>query len=102
MEVSVKKFEHVVNAVVRLHNFCRERKADVPSGDVGTTLPMEITFDSNNVITSDYFETVPVRTGRPAKDQAAASTPREGIRRALEVQGFSRPEHNIARNRNRA
>lgn len=36
------------------------------------------------------------------KDQAKVSKPRETIRRELEVTGYVRPDHNIARNRNRA
>ncbi|CAB1101963.1 unnamed protein product [Ectocarpus sp. CCAP 1310/34] len=72
MEVRIEKFEHVV------------------------------AFDDDGLISSDYFETVPVRTGRPVKDQAKASKPREAIRKELEVAGLIRPEHNIARSHNRA
>lgn len=102
MEVGLDKFENVVNAVVRLHNFCRERKTDVPTQNVGGVVqPDHVTFDDNGAISSDYFETVPARAGRPVKDQAKVSKPREHIRKQLEVGGFARPAHNIARNSNR-
>ncbi|CAB1107031.1 unnamed protein product [Ectocarpus sp. CCAP 1310/34] len=95
--------EHVVNAVVRLHNFCRDRKVDVPTENTGSAIPPpEVAFDDDGLISSDYFETVPVRTGRPVKDQAKASKPREAIRKELEVAGLMRPEHNIARSHKRA
>lgn len=102
MEVRLEKFEHVVNAIVRLHNFCRDRKVDVPTENVGSAIPPpEVTFDEDGLISSDYFETVPARAGRPVKDQAKVSEPRETIRKELEVAGYARPEHNIARNRKR-
>lgn len=103
MEVRQKKFEHVVDAVVRLHNFCRERKVKVPTEDVGgVTIPAGVTFDKDCVVIGDYFNTVPVRSGRRAKDQVGVSKPREDIRRELEITGVARPEHNVARNRDRA
>ncbi|CAN0374944.1 unnamed protein product [Ectocarpus sp. 13 AM-2016] len=103
MEVRIEKLEHVVNAVVRLHNFCRDRKVDVPTENTGSAIPPpEVAFDDDGLISSHYFETVPVRTGRPAEDQAKASKPREAIRKELEVAGMMRPEHNIARSHKRA
>ena len=91
MEVGLRKFEKVVNAVVRLHNFCRDRKIDVPSDDVGSVVrPTDVTFDDEGFI-NDYFDTVPARAGRPTKDQAKVSRPRETIRKHLEVGGFVRP-----------
>ena len=102
MEVGLTKFEHTVNAVVRLHNFCRDRKVDVPTENAGSVVqPSEVTFNDNGLLSSDFFDTEPGRTGRPSKDQAKISRPREYIRRQLEVAGFVRPEHNIARNSNR-
>eukprot|EP00903_Cladosiphon_okamuranus_P005785 g5732.t1 len=106
IEVGLKKFEHVVNAVehvvnavVRMHNFCRNRKIQVPTQNVGSVVqPSHVIFDDDGLISSDYFETVPVRSGRPAKDQAKASKPRKVIRMQLDVAGFARPEHNVARN----
>ncbi|CAN0445975.1 unnamed protein product, partial [Ectocarpus sp. 12 AP-2014] len=93
MEVRLEKFEHVVNAIVRLHNFCRDRKVDVPTENVGSAIPPpEVTFDEDGLISSDYFETVPARAGRPVKDQAKGSEPRETIRKELEVAGYARPE----------
>eukprot|EP00903_Cladosiphon_okamuranus_P007965 g7688.t1 len=102
IEVGLKKFEHVVNAVVRMHNFCRNRKIQIPTQNVGSVVqPSHVIFVDDGLISSDYFETVPVRFGRPAKDQAQASNPREVIRTQLDVAGFARPEHNLARNRSR-
>lgn len=101
MELRLVKFEHTVNAIVRLHNFCRNHKVDVPTQDVGVLRPADVTFDGDGLISNDFFETDPGRTGRPAKDQAKISRPRERIRHQLEVAGFARPAHNIARNSNR-
>lgn len=99
MEVGLEKFENAVNAVVRLHNFCRDRKVEVPTQNVGGVVqPNYVAFDDDDLISSDYYDTVPARAGRPAKNQAKLSKPRESIRRQLEVGGFARPAHNLARN----
>ena len=77
MEVGLRKFEKVVNAVVRLHNYCRDRKIKVPSDHVGYVVwPTDVTFDVEGLISNDYFDTVPARAGRRAKDQANVSRPR--------------------------
>ena len=92
MEVGLRKFENVVNAVFRLHNFCRDRKIKVPEEDVGSVVrPTGVMFDEEGYISNDYFDTAPARAGRPAKDQAKVSRPRETIRKHLEVGGFVRP-----------
>lgn len=103
MEVSLRKFENAVNAVVRLHNFCRDRAVEVPMDNIGSAvMPGEIIIDDDGLIACDYFDTAPLRSGRPAKNQAFVSKPREMIRKHLEVFGIVRPEHNLVRNRNRA
>lgn len=69
MEVRLRKFEHVVDAVVRLHNSFRDRTVPVPKDNVGSVVqPQEVTFDEDGLISSDYFDTVPGKSGRPAKD----------------------------------
>ena len=54
MEVGLRKFENVVNAVVRRHNFCRDRKIKVPEEDVGSVVrPTGVMFDEEGYISND-------------------------------------------------
>ena len=54
MEVGLPKFENVVNAVVRLHNFCWDRKIKVPEEDVGSVVqPTGVMFDEEGYISND-------------------------------------------------
>ena len=42
--------------------------------NVGSAVPPpEVTFDEDVLISSDYYETVPVRAGHPLKDQTTVS-----------------------------
>lgn len=103
MAFSLARVPHVVNAVVRLHNFCRERKVAVPKQQAGNvTLPRGLEFDKEGRVSGDFFEPVTGRLGRPLKDQAAASCTRNLIRQELQIQGLVRPAHNVARNKHRS
>lgn len=90
-----------MDSVIRLHNFCRDRKIEVPEGGVSVTLPTEITFDEEGDLTCDFYEPEPIRNGRPSKDQVVLSETREAIRARLEVQSIVRPEENKDRNASR-
>lgn len=102
MEVGLERFTQVVNAIVRLHNFCRERLVQLERDDVCRTfVPAGVSVDDNGEVDSSFFETHPYVGGRPASDQASLSGPREMLRQHLEIRGMGRPDHNIARNRSR-
>ena len=101
MEVRLRRFTAVVDCVIRLHNFCRERQVKLPKGDVTVTPPKEVTFDDEDNLTGEFYEPEPIRSGRPSKDQAQLSLPRELIRQRLEIQGIVRPPRNADRNASR-
>ena len=102
MEFGLGRVVEVVNSVVRMHNFCWDRQVSVPKHNVGKiTVPTEVAFNSRGQIDNDYFRPASTRPGRPHEDQVVLSKPREDIRRELEIRGFVRPAHNLARNRNR-
>lgn len=102
MEVGLARFPGVVNCVVRMHNFCRDRMVDVPVGNVGAvTVPEGVSFNKDGAMDNDYFEPQPARSGRPMVNQVSASKPREQVRRGIEIGGFGRPAHNMTRNGHR-
>lgn len=102
MEFRTARVTSVMNSVVRLHNFCRDRLVEVPTYNVGkVTQPTGVSFDSSGRIDSDFFDIAATQTGRRLSNQAAASQPREDIRSELEILGIGRPAHNIARNKHR-
>lgn len=103
MELGLAHFRMVVDSVVRLHNFCRDRKVALPPDNAGnSSVPAGIEFDDDGALESDYLQPEMGRVGRPLKDQAAASRTRNAIRQELEIQGIMRPAHNLTRNRNRS
>lgn len=101
LEVQLERVSHVVNAVVRCHNFCRSRVVSVPRDNIEVTVPASVQFNDNGTISNDFFEPSPGVGGRNFGNQAAISVPREGIRTRLEFEGIVRPRHNIERNRAR-
>ena len=98
IEVRLRRFNQVVDCVIRLHNFCRQRKISVPERNTKGTLPREVTFNEDGDLTGEYFEPEPVRTVCPTTDQAQLSQPREAIRTRGKIVGINRPIRNKDRN----
>lgn len=98
MEVRLHHFTTVVDAVVRLHNFCRRRAVSMPA-TAGGVRQSPVDFNKDDTIAGDFYRTDPRgRRGRPA---GVLSVPREIIRRKLEVEGILRPAFNLERNKGR-
>lgn len=98
-EVSHDRFTHVMNSVVRLHNFCRRRRVRVPARNVGDVGEPPVRFSRNNTMIGNYYDTVRNdRVWRPASNQAGLPQTREAIRTRLEIEGIMRPRVDIDRN----
>lgn len=95
LEMRLERVSSVINAVVRLHNFLRRRRARVPRSPWRVTQPSEVRFRPDGGMEGSYFETVPTR-GRPSRG-ATACAPREAIREYLEQMAVGRPRWNLQR-----
>lgn len=89
-----------MDAIVRLHNFLRRRRAAVPRSQEGVTQPNDVGFRPDGGLEGSTFDTLPV-LGRPLTAGADVCVPREEIREYLEQKSIGRPRHNLTRNADR-
>ncbi|CAN0231368.1 unnamed protein product, partial [Ectocarpus sp. 6 AP-2014] len=88
LAIRLDRVGHVVNTIVRLHNFLRRRRAPVPQSARKVSVPESVTFRPDGGISGSYYDTVPAR-GRPSK-AAEVSMPRELIRDHLDQKSMGR------------
>ncbi|CAN0413570.1 unnamed protein product, partial [Pylaiella littoralis] len=82
LEVRLGSVAPLVESLVRLHNFCRDQRVDVPTEEAGgVRMPSNIGFTPTGEFSNDFFNTEPSPMGRPAGNQGRVSAPRENIRR---------------------
>lgn len=93
-EIDLARFPDVVDAIIRLHNYCRRRRDDNVPASIGVSQPAKVSFDKDNFFDGDFFNTGPIAGRRPG----GKGGPREAIRARLERESILRPRWNLERN----